>query len=138
MATKVYRAGLIPVFVEDGEMKMLFMQPSDSKYGGSDYQIAKGQIEEDEEPYDTAIREAQEELGLRPDNIDQIFECGKWLGRTYFYVATVHDKEDFGDFHFETASTQWMTPEEFMDTGRELHREIVQYAASIITMVLND
>jgi len=135
MAEKIYRAGLIPVYIDsDKEMHMLFMQPSDTRYGGSDYQIAKGRIEEDEEPYDTAIREAGEELGLRPDNMTDVYDCGRWLGRTYFYVAIVADKEDFGDFHFETASTKWMTPMEFAKNGRDIHREVVRHATNIVEM----
>lgn len=134
---KIFRAGLIPVFVDDdNNLHMFFMKPSDPKYGGSDYQIAKGRIEDGEDPLDAAIRESSEELGLRSSNIDQIYECGKWLGRTHFYVATVKRKEDFGQFHFETESTKWMTPNEFETNGRELHRDIVKHAAKLIEMVI--
>jgi 8-oxo-dGTP pyrophosphatase MutT (NUDIX family) len=136
MAEKIYRAGLIPMyFHENGKIEMLFMKPSDSKYGGSDYQIAKGRIEEDEEPLETAIREASEELGLRQENIDQLYDCGRWLGRTYIYAAIINDKDDFGDFHFETESTQWFTPEEFMNYGRDIHRDVVRHAVSLVEMV---
>lgn len=139
MAEKIFRAGTIPVyFDEDGNMEMLFMKPSDAKYGGSDYQIAKGRIENDETPYETAIREAEEELGLRPRNIVQTVDCGKWLGRTYIYVAIVEDKEDFGEFHFETESTKWFTPEEFMESGRDIHRDVVRHATNLAEMVVAD
>lgn len=139
MAEKIFRAGTIPVHVDsDGVMEMLFMKPADSRYGGSDYQIAKGRIEDDETPYDTAIREAEEELGLRERNIVETIECGKWLGRTYVYAAIVEDKDDFGDFHFETESTKWFTVEQFMKTGRDIHRDVVRHAANLVEMVLTD
>ncbi len=139
MAEKIYRAGLIPAFRDaDGELHMLFMKPSDTKYGGSDYQIAKGRIEPGEESYETAIREAGEELGLRTDNMIDVYECGRWLGRTFFYVALIADKEDFGEFHFETASTKWMTPMEFAKNGRDIHREVVRHATNLVEMATMD
>ena len=39
---KVNRAGVIPFYLEEGEIKMLFMKPSDPKFGGKCFQIAKG------------------------------------------------------------------------------------------------
>jgi len=38
----VYRAGVIPYFIENDEIKMLFMKPSKEKFGGNKFQIAKG------------------------------------------------------------------------------------------------
>lgn len=136
---KIYRAGVIPVYVnESGELEMLFMKPADTRYGGSDYQIAKGRIEVNETPFETAMREAEEELGLKDHNILEIIECGKWLGRTYIYVAIVEDKEDFGEFHFETESTKWFTVDEFMKEGRDIHRDVVRHASNLVEMVLMD
>ena len=94
MAGQIFRAGLIPVHISNGEISMLFMKPSDPMYGGSDYQIAKGRIEDGEEPYETAVREAEEELGLNPDNMVNVYDCGQWLGRTFVYVAIIKDKND--------------------------------------------
>lgn len=139
MAEKIYRAGTIPVYInDDGVMEMLFMKPSDSRYGGPDYQIAKGRIEDNETPYETAIREAEEELGLRERNILETIDCGTWLGRTHIYVALVEDKEDFGDFHFETESTKWFTLDQFVKSGRDIHRDIVRHAANLVEMVTTD
>lgn len=136
---KIYRAGLIPAYVDDGgQIHMMFMRPSDTTYGGSDYQIAKGRIEDDETPYDTAIREAEEELGLRMENVEDVFDCGRWLGRTYFYVAVVKNMVDFSPFHFETESVAWMTPEVFNVEGRDIHREVVKHAAQMVEMLVVD
>jgi 8-oxo-dGTP pyrophosphatase MutT (NUDIX family) len=134
MREKIYRAGLMPVFIDDkGEQHFLFMQPSETKYGGDKYQIAKGRIEEDEESYDAAVRECVEELGLIPENMIAVYNCGRWLGRTFFYVAIVEDKNLFGAFHHETKSTKWMTPEEFSVDGRDIHREVVQHASDLVS-----
>lgn len=139
MAEKIYRAGTIPVYINDeGEMEMLFMKPSDVRYGGPDFQIAKGRIEDDETPFETAIREAEEELGLRERNIVETIDCGVWLGRTHVYAAIVECKDDFGEFHFETSDTKWFTVDEFMRTGRDIHRNIVRHAANLVEMVIAD
>lgn len=133
---KIERSGLIPFHTDDnGEMKMMFMQPSDPLYGGPDFQIAKGKIEVGESELETAIRESNEELGLRQDNILHTFYCGKFLGRTHVFAAIVKNKEDFDDFDNETGAVSWMTLREFWDVGRDIHREVVQAAHKEITEV---
>ncbi|RWZ87260.1 MAG: NUDIX hydrolase [Hydrotalea sp. AMD] len=123
----VYRAGLVPYYKDNnGTIYMMFMRPSDSEFGGFVYQLAKGKVEdEDETFYDAAIREACEELGLFKSNIIKTEEVGNFMGRTMVYVSKVKNKELFGQPSFETESTKWMTLEEFMDEGRELHRPVV-------------
>lgn len=134
--TQIYRAGLIPAFIEDDEIIMLFMKPSDSKYGGPDFQIAKGKIETKETNVEAAIREAGEELGLKTNNIVELHNLGSWLGRTTFFIGLVKDKTAFGDFHFETGDTKWMTLNEFMESGRPIHKGIVKYAHKTLTTYL--
>lgn len=126
MKKKIFRAGMIPYVIENGRIVMMFMTPSNSTYGGSDPQIAKGKQEDDETLIETAIREAEEELGLKRNNILNIFKIGTFLGRTDVYAAKVCDKEDFNEYNYETESVMWLTLEEFEELGRELHREIVQ------------
>ena len=46
----IYRAGVIPYYIDDGEIKMLFMKPSKKKFGGAEFQIAKGKREKGEWP----------------------------------------------------------------------------------------
>ncbi len=125
---KIERSGLIPFHVEDGQIKMMFMQPSDPLYGGPDFQIAKGKIEVGESELETAIRESNEELGLRQDNILHTFYCGKFLGRTHVFAAIVQNKEDFDDFDNETGAVKWMTLAEFLYSGRDIHHDVVQAA----------
>lgn len=125
---KVYRAGVIPYYIKDNNIEMLFMKPSDPKFGGSDFQIAKGKKEDGESDEDAAFREASEELGLFKGNIIDKHDLGNFLGRTRIYIAEIKDKDMFGDPHFETGEVKWMTPEEFDKEGRTLHRPIVKAA----------
>lgn len=129
---KIWRAGLIPYFLNDeGKVEMMFMIPSDQTYGGSSPQIAKGRIEDGEDQKETAIREAQEELGLIRANIDgEVEYLGVHLGRTHMYACRVHSKELFGVFSFETEEVVWMTEDEFRQDGRDIHRDVVHLVES--------
>ena len=130
--TKVYRAGTIPYIVENGVVKMMFMRPSDAEYGGDKFQLAKGKVEDGERTMDAALREAKEELGLFVGNVVRTEEVGVFMGRTTVYVAKIKDRIMFGEPSFETAETTWLTLDEFMEIGRELHRPVVQAAHDAI------
>ena len=125
---KIYRAGVIPFIIEDGDVRMLFMKPSQPKFGGDTFQIAKGKQEEGESMEETAFREAREELGLFKGNVDHFEEVGEFLGRTTVFVAQIEDKGMFGDPHHETGDTRWMTLDEFTKDGRDLHKPVVKAA----------
>lgn len=128
----LYRAGMIPYVVEGNEVKMLFMKPSDTMYGGDSFQMCKGVIEDFEDTRSAAIREAEEELGLTKDNTMCVMELGVFLGRTTVFICKVKNKEDFIEPHYETDEVKWMSCQEFVREGRELHREIVQLAEQVI------
>lgn len=132
MDNKQYRAGIIPYIIQNNEVYMLFMKPSNPKYGGDKYQIAKGKIDEGENSIQAAKREGLEELGLFSGNIIETYDLGVVLGRTYVYVAKIKDKNAFGDPHFETGSTSWMNLSEFLSEGRELHRPVIKAAYRLI------
>ena len=124
---QIWRAGLIPFYInDDGTIEMLFMIPSDQRYGGSAPQMAKGRIDDDEEPSETALREAKEELGLVAGNIDgDLKYFGVHLGRTHVYACEVKSKDRFGMFSYETQEVCWMTLDQFMKDGRDIHRSLV-------------
>lgn len=124
----VHRAGTIPYVVENGEVKMLFMRPSDPDFGGDRLQIAKGKIEDGETAMAAALREAKEEIGLFIGNVIKTEEVGVFMGRTTVFVAKVKDRNMFGEPSFETSDVQWMTLAEFLDVGRDLHQPVVQAA----------
>ena len=124
----IYRAGVIPFYVEDDEIKMLFMKPSDPKHGGKDFQIAKGKREEGETDEETAFREAREELGLFSGNVIQRTDLGTFLGRTRIFLAEIKDKDMFGDPDDEVSEVKWLTPDKFNSKGRTIHRPVVKAA----------
>ncbi len=103
------------------------MVPSDPAYGGKDWQIAKGNVEKGEDLKEGAFREAKEELGLFMPNVSEDHELGKF-GNLNIWIAKIEDKEQFGEPHFETGDTNWMTPEEFEEEGRDIHKAIVKAA----------
>jgi len=132
----IYRSGVIPYFVSehDNEIYMLFMRPSEPKFGGDTFQISKGKHEIGETAEEAAFREAREELGLFEGNVRSVHELGTFLGRTTIFLAEIHLKDWFGDPHFETAETKWMTPQQFYDVGRVLHKPIVKAAVRRIEL----
>lgn len=135
---KIYRAGLIPYIIDGDRIEMMFMIPSNPKYGGGRSegvkpQIAKGKMDPGETSKETAIREAKEELGLfEPNIVGEVPYLGKFLGRTDVYLAKMKDKDMFGDFHFETKAIQWLTSHEFELEGRDIHKPIVRSAMRYI------
>ena len=65
------RAGIVPYFIDNNQIYVYLMIPSDPAYGGTEPQIAKGRVEEEGEE-EAAIREGEEELGLIRANINKI------------------------------------------------------------------
>lgn len=125
----IYRAGVIPYYIDDGEeIKMLFMKPSKKQFGGAEFQIAKGKQENGENDEETAFREAREELGLFSGNVSERTDLGTFLGRTRVFLAKIKDPDKFGDPCDETGEVSWMTPDKFKDSGRRLHRPVVKAA----------
>ena len=125
---KIYRSGVIPYYIKEGELKMLFMKPSNPKFGGETFQIAKGKHEEGESSLETGLREAGEELGLFSGNVIHTDEIGEFMGRTTIFVSEITDPDKFGDPCDETGEVKWMTPEEFQKEGRDLHKPVVKAA----------
>lgn len=128
----LYRAGMIPYLIEDGEVLMMFMKPSETLYGGDQFQLCKGVVEDGEDNRTAALREGAEELGLRDENIQSVTELGNFLGRTTVYIAQVGNKEDFDVPHYETDEVVWLSCDQFMKVGRDLHKDIVQLAEQVI------
>lgn len=95
------------------------------------FQLIKGKCEEGETPLESATREAQEESGLFvPNIIGTPHHLGKFLGRTDVFICKIKDPTQFGDptTPEEVESNKWMTPEEFQDEGRGIHKAVVKAA----------
>lgn len=132
---KIERSGVIPYYIDDdGDIKMLMMKPANAAYGGTTYQVAKGKHDDGEDPLDAGMREAREEIGLFKGNVEHIHNLGVFLGRTHIFVAKIKDPDMFGDPSTpdEVAETKWLTPEQFKEEGRDLHKPIIKAAVRYI------
>lgn len=128
------KAGIIPYIRDGNTIKMLFMVSSNPHFGGPDPAIAKGDVDKNESIRAAAIREGQEELGLKKSNMKMdTLTAEVWVkldNASSEYIFTVYSvevksKKDFGRFHFETKETQWLTAEQFQKVGKKTHIYIV-------------
>lgn len=133
MKKPIFRAGIIPYIIDEkNTIKMMFMKPSDPKFGTDYFQISKGHVEENESNETAALREGNEELGLFQGNIAEMHNVGTFMGRTALYLAKIKDMAMFGDPCNETGEVAWLTPEEFYAVGRDLHKPVVMAAVRMI------
>ena len=130
--SKDKKAGLIPYFFNEelGAFEYLMMVSSNAAYGGPDPMISKGGQDPGEDTLTTAIREAQEELGLKVENLAEppqlLTEKSYKNYKLTVYFAPVRSKHYFGEFCYETKETRWMTLADFVKFGREDHLIFVQ------------
>jgi hypothetical protein len=136
------RAGLIPYMLGEGSsLYYLMMISSDPKFGGPRPMISKGKIESGEAVLQAAIREAEEELGLRQRNIRHgtlvevadervVLHSGSY--DLTLFACEIMDKYDFGKWCDETEFTIWMTLDSFASKGRKDH---VKYVEKLEKMV---
>ena len=136
------RAGLIPYMKgEDDTLWYLMMVSSDAKFGGPRPMISKGKIESGEAVLEAAIREAEEELGLKRRNIrektliDLAAERVTLHSGTYeltLYACEIMDKYDFDKWCDETEYVTWMTLDQFKEHGRRDHIKYVERLEGIV------
>jgi 8-oxo-dGTP pyrophosphatase MutT (NUDIX family) len=129
------RAGIVPFIFDEkkDDFIYMFMMPSNAKYGGAFLQIAKGGIEKNEELLESAIREGEEELGLKRSNLKgRPFELGRYLQTNlkesyhmHVFASEIKAKKDFGKWHFETQFATWITNDRFQEIGRPSQKLII-------------
>jgi 8-oxo-dGTP pyrophosphatase MutT (NUDIX family) len=136
------RAGLIPFLRdENGKVHYLMMVASDPKFGGPRPMISKGKIERGETPLGCAIREAEEELGLKQRNLRgpfhelfegrvELYSCAYNL---YVFGAEIQDRYDFDKWCDETSHTEWHDLESFRSCGRRDHITFVEKLEEVLT-----
>lgn len=110
---------------------------SDPRFGGTKFGICKGGIEKNESAKQAALREAQEELGLRLKNVipETITKIGRFKSANVsleVFTGEVENPADFGPTDSEIAETRWMTPAEFMARGRAQHKPIIEHWVELI------
>lgn len=117
------RSGLIPVYFEYGRIFACCMIPSNDQFGGSMPQMAKGHIEKEYSTKDNAIKEAEEELGLKRENIHRVHYLGDFT-RIACYTCLVHDPEDFIEPHWESSWAGWVDITDGLNDVRDVQHEI--------------
>lgn len=82
----------------------------------------------------TALREGEEEVGLKSSNIVRLFDLGCFTFVSasrgikkplHMFAAEIRDPQDFTAFESTTELTRWLTPDEFAEAGRADHVAIV-------------
>lgn len=107
LGEKPMRSGVIPYYVENGKTWVRVMKPSDPKYGGTEWQMAKGGIEDGLSPEANALKEGHEEVGLKQSNIIKLYKL-LYKSRLYVYAAEISDPNDFDPAHWETGAVAWL------------------------------
>lgn len=131
--TEILKAGVIPYFLNGDIIELYVLKSSNPNFGGPDWQIAKGHVDDGETPIDAAFREGAEELGLKKANFASSkvtshvvdVEGLKLSYKMMFVAVEVKSKTDFDEPHYETGETKWMSLDEWAKIGRENQREIV-------------
>ncbi len=138
----VEKAGFIPYYFDQkGQLYMMFVLSSNPAYGGTKFMIAKGHVDSGEDVLQAALREANEECGLRQANLiagtTKIGWKGMITGYTEtspltIYIGKIKDLSAFDKPGYEISKTKWMTPEEFASSGRNSQVNIVTACVSRI------
>lgn len=122
------RVGAVPYIIKEGELWFYFMVPSDPNFGGTKPQIAKGIYEGEDSLQAEALREAEEELGLKPSNIRHSFhvftaknDTRKGENQFHVWAVDIIDMNNFKRPHWETGETHWVRESELKTRLRRDH-----------------
>ena len=122
------------------------------------WQMPQGGIDEGEEPWAAALREVEEETGIRPDLVERIAECpeplrydlpeewrprlwgGKWKGQAqHWYLARFlgEDRDiNLATEHPEFRDWKWIEPAELPNLivpfKRDLYRRLLNEFADFL------
>ena len=109
------------VIIDPETGKVLMRQPSSESYGNR-WTLAKGGADEGETPQEAALREVEEETGMKCKITKEIPGHYQSNGDNHkFFVMEVETtSEDFGD---ETKSVKWMSPDEAYKTLDDIDNE---------------
>jgi len=154
----VTKVGVLPFLpARDGGWRVLLMKPraEEKHLSPPSFQIAKGtrrinmngswcDMREDDlrhadpsfwEPLvGTALREGNEEVGVKASNITKLFDMGGFTFTSttkalvkplHMFAAEIRDKDDFAPFEHTTAEVSWMGEDDIAKIGRADHAKIV-------------
>lgn len=131
-------AGTIPYYIdENNDVHVYLMIPSNPDYGGTQPQLAKGQIDDGYTVKETAAKEAKEEVGLKLTNLkffkklnDFKYIDGKMIA---VYYAEVKDINDFNDPHWESKWSGWINLSKDFNVIRPEQKHIFKYFSDVIS-----
>ena len=145
----LYRRG-VGVMLLNGEGKVWVGARIDNPDDA--WQMPQGGIDEDEDPWATALRELEEETGIVPHLVERVAECaerlrydlpeewrprlwgGKWAGQEqdWFLARFLGSDSDvnIATGHPEFRDWKWVEPEQLPDLivpfKRELYRQLLR------------
>lgn len=154
----VIKVGILPFIKSVGGIKIMAMKPlaENEVLGKPQFQIAKGtrrinisgewcdmrmdDLQYADESFHetlvaTALREGNEEIGLKPENIHALFDLGGFTFISaskgvqkpmHLFAAQIIDTNNFGHYEATTAEVRWFTEEEFVHHGRPDHVAILR------------
>lgn len=117
------RGGLIPYRIQGETVYICLMKPSNVEFGGDCFQLAKGHRENGESDKECAIREAIEELGLKPSMIGEIFHVNDVKKISWW--AAEYNTFDLDPHSPESRCVQWFTLSEAFSVIRDWQRGIL-------------
>ena len=117
------------------------------------WQMPQGGIDEGEEPWETALRELEEETGIAPHLVERLSDCperlrydlpeelrgklwgGKWIGQDQdWFLARFHGRDEDVDIATrdpEFREWRWIEPDRLPDLivpfKRDLYRRIIDH-----------
>ena len=134
MTEKRGRAGIYPVYIDQsGDIFVSLMIPSDPAYGGTEPQMGKGRIDDGQTPEDAAVREGEEELGLRRDNMgpveklqSQVITGAQASYTIHVYCTQIKDPKAFDEPHYESGWTGLLQIDDAIAKTRTGQRPFLQ------------
>lgn len=135
---KISKAGAI-IFTRNPKPLVLMLKSSNPAFGGTSWQLPKGQIDSGESPEQAGIREAKEEAGLMDSDVLKITDLGtftlKGMMDTYgihFQAVETHKPKVSGTYHFETGETKWFTVEDAEKLIRKDQKQVLDKLISVL------
>lgn len=103
---------------------VLILKPSGTINKDAPWSIPKGQIDENEEPIDAAVRELEEEAGIivEPENLTFLGESKYKSGKKKIYAFLAQDdqaKDMEPTLNWENSDFAWVSPEIAMKVVHE-------------------
>ena len=112
------KAGAI-IFTRNPKPLVLLIKSSNPMFGGTAWQLPKGQIDPGESPEEAGFREAKEEAGLLEADVLNKSVLGNFKLRgqgeshfSKFLAVETHTAKVTGTYHFETGASKWFTLED--------------------------